>query len=371
MTLKKLMEIVSAVIYAAEGATPEDVLERIAEVTQELVGAKYVALGVPDDGSGFQYFKFVGMTQEELTRLGHLPANHGLLGHLTKTRKPLRLENMASHHDYVGFCDGHPPMTSFLGVPIQVGGQLFGNLYLSDREDGLPFDDDDQLLVETMAGYAALAIAGAQLHDQRQKLSLLEERERIGMDLHDGIIQSLYAIGMQVDLLRLNMNSEEHAEDFARITSGLNTVIEDIRGYILDLHAMRNPTIYDYFRRLINRLYIPETVTVTLDVPEGPPPLPPSIFESVCQIVNEAFSNALRHSSATNLHIRMRVREDRCRIEVVDNGVGFDPQQLRQHSGLGLQNMQNRAQLYGGTVEVQSIPSQGTSIIISIPVAHY
>lgn len=371
MTLKKLMEIVSAVIYAAEGATPEDVLERIAEVTQELVGAKYVALGVPDDGSGFQYFKFVGMSEDELTRLGHLPGNHGLLGHLTKTRKPLRLEDMSSHHDYVGFCDGHPPMTSFLGVPIQVGGQLFGNLYLSDREDGQPFDEDDQVLVETMAGYAALAIAGAQLHDQRQRLSLLEERERISMELHDGIIQSLYAIGMQVDLLRMNIDQPDHTEDFSRITSGLNTVIEDIRRYILDLQATRNPTIHDYFRQIINRLYIPETVTVTLDLPEGRPPLPPSIFESVCQIVNEAFSNALRHANATQLNLRMVNTSTHCQIEVIDNGIGFDPQQLRQHSGLGLKNMQSRAQLYGGVVDVHSSPTQGTSIVITIPLSHY
>src|SRR5687767_2718972 len=196
--LASLKDIAEAVMRAAEAGTVEQVLERIAEVTQQLVNARYVALGVPDGTGYLKYFKVVGVTPAQIHEIGHYPIGLGLLGVIMNERQMLRLVDMKDHPHSVGFPPHHPKMTSLLGVPITLGPILYGMLYLCDRRDGQPFTEQDQWLVETLAGYAALAIAGVQLAEQQGRLILLEERDRVGRELHDGIIQSLYAMGMQL-----------------------------------------------------------------------------------------------------------------------------------------------------------------------------
>ncbi|MCA9915565.1 MAG: GAF domain-containing protein, partial [Anaerolineae bacterium] len=165
--------------------------------------------------------------------IDHLPVGHGLIGAIMQERKTIRLESMQDDPRSVGFPSDHPEMKSFLGVPIIVGEQLYGMLYLSDKEDGTAFNDEDQLLIETLAGYAALAIATAEIRQQHNRLRILEERERIGMELHDGIIQSLYGIGMVVDMMRRN-ESKISPEKLQPVVESLNNVIDDIRHYITD-----------------------------------------------------------------------------------------------------------------------------------------
>ena len=266
-----------------------------------------------------------------------------------------------------GFCAGHPHMTSLLGVPIQVGSQLLGMLYMCDRKDGQPFDERDQWLVETVAGYAALAIAGAQLSEHKSRLSKLEERERIGMELHDGIIQSLYAIGMHLELMRFGRDVP--GNELGEIIGQLNQVIEDIRRYILNLKSASAETVYSCLRALLNRLYIPDTLQIEIHAPEEPPPFTPSTFESICQIANEAISNAVRHADATCLVISTQNDQHRFQITISDDGKGFDAKAAREQNGLGLRNMEQRARMHGGHVNIQTALGEGTTLTITIPTA--
>ncbi|MBC7871675.1 MAG: GAF domain-containing protein, partial [Chitinophagaceae bacterium] len=294
--LASLKEIAEAVMYAAEAGTLEEVLQRIIQVTQQVVRAKYAALGVPDGSGSLKYFKTEGMTEEQMHAIGHYPVGNGLLGLIMREREPLRVSEMQKHPRSVGFPEHHPKMTNLLGVPIQTGAQLFGMLYLCDRVDGLPFDEQDQWWVEALAGYAALAIAGAQLSEQHQRLTLLEERDRVGMELHDGVIQSLYAIGMHLQLMRLsNSITESGVDDSIR---NLDQVIEDIRGYILNLKTStyQQKTIKACLEDVMARLYIPETLSVQIDAPDRLPPFSAPVFEAVCQIAQEAASNVVRHA---------------------------------------------------------------------------
>ena len=256
-------------------------------------------------------------------------------------------------------------MNSLLGVPIKAGPQLMGILYLCDREDGQPFDDRDERLIETVAGYAAVAIAGAMLNEQQSQLRTLEERERIGMELHDGVIQSLYAIGMHLDLMRAGDKMSK--QDVGKIIDSLNMVIEDIRRYILDLKSAGNVTIYSCFRDILNRLYVPGDLQVEIDAPEEPPPFTVGTFEAICQIANEAISNAVRHADASRLVIRTLYEQDRFQITIVDDGKGFDLEAVNGHAGLGLRNMKHRARLHDGNVKIDSAPGQGTRLTITIP----
>ncbi len=366
--LTQLKDIASAVMYAAEGTTLEQVLERIAEVSRNLVNAKYAALGVPDGKGGLRFFKVSGMTPEAVAQLDHLPVGKGLIGAIMEDRSTIRLENMNEDPRAAGFCRAHPVMTSLLGVPIQVGQRLFGTLYLCDREDGQPFSEDDAWLVETMAGYAALAIAGMQLNEQQQRLTLLEERERIGMELHDGVIQSLYAMGMRLDLMRLS--GEIDPEAIPDVIDNLNEVIEDIRRYIMNLRRRDTPqkTIRDALRDIINRFHTSDSIQFELDAPDVHPRFTATTFEAIGQMVNEAISNAVRHADATLIRVSAERGERHLVVTVADNGKGFDPQNQMHQDGLGLLNMRQRASLYGGDVKIETGIDQGTRLTIRVPV---
>jgi signal transduction histidine kinase len=365
--LDKLKEIAAAVTQAAHAGNLEQVLESIAQISQELVGARYAALGVPDGKSGLRYFKTAGMTPEEARGIGHLPRGAGLLGVIMNERRTLRIENIADDPRSAGFCEGHPLMTSLLGVPIQVETRLFGTLYLCDRLDGQPFNEQDEWLIETMAGYAALAIAGSQLGEQQSLLTLLEERERISMELHDGVIQSLYAIGMHLELARTGKNIRP--SDLERPIADLNTVIEDVRRYILNLQAreQRQKTIYHSLQEVIARLKLPEDMTLTLDAPDDYPPFTPGVFEGICQIVNEAVSNVVRHAGASHLEVSARESEHLFEIVIADDGKGIDQKDAKRADGLGLRNMQQRALIYRGRISIDSEPGKGTRITLTIP----
>ena len=246
-----------------------------------------------------------------------------------------------------------------------MGHQLFGMLYLCDREDDKPFDDEDQILIETMASCAALAIASAELRDRQSRLKLLEERERIGMELHDGIIQSLYALGMQLDLVRTNDQIQRN--DLNSIITGLDGVIGDIRHYILKLRSMdeQKRTMRACLIGMLDHLLVPDELVVVVDAPETVPPFPPATFEAICLIVNEAISNAVRHAGASQLHISAEITDKTMMIRIRDDGQGFEAR--GNYSGLGLQNMHRRARLYGGIVEIDTAPGSGTSLSINIP----
>jgi two-component system, NarL family, sensor histidine kinase DevS len=365
--LERLRHIAALVMYAAEANTLPEVLQRIAEVSAELVRARYAALGVPDGKGGLIYFEVFGITPEQIRRMEHPPIGKGLIGAIMHNQETLRLTRMKDDPRSVGFPAHHPTMTSLLGVPIRVGQHLLGMLYLSDRLDGKPFSEDDETLIETMAGYAALAIAGSELRDQQSRLTLLEERERIGMELHDGIIQALYAVGMNLELLRtsdrLDPGSLEPPID------NLNEVIEDIRGYIMNLKRRgdRLHTIREYLNDVVRRLHIPAGLKIEIDAPDAQMPFGGPLYDALSQMTNEALSNVIRHASAKCVVLHAYPRGPNFEVTIADDGKGFDPEGAEHKEGLGLRNIRQRARLNGGDVVIDSAPGKGTTVTILLP----
>jgi len=369
--LEQLKEISTAVMFAAEARDLEEVLQRIANAARELVQVKYAALGIPDGKGGLTFFKTAGLSEEEEARIPHRPKGHGLIGAIMQERKVIRLDNMQEDVRSYGFPENHPHMNSFLGAPVIVANHLYGMLYLSDKIDGSEFTPDDETLVETLAGYAALAIAGAQLTENESRVRLLEERERIGMELHDGVIQSLYGIGMQVDLLR-RTGVQVEEQHLSELVNHLNDVIEDIRGFIGNLRSQKSlQTVREAFEGLKDRLHPPESIHIQIDAPDSYAPFSPSTFESLCLVVNEAMSNAIRHSKADKIHVEANINDGIFNVVISDNGSGFDGDLLNNSSGLGLRNMQQRARLFGGTISIDSSEDSGTRLEIAIPVSPY
>lgn len=364
--LPTLKEIAAAVMYAAEADTLEKVLERIALVSQQFVHARYVALAVPDRKGGLKYFKTVGVSPEEIAAIPHPPRGLGLLGAM-HDQEIIRLQNIAEDPRSIGFPPNHPPMTSLLGVPIQIGRRFYGMLYMSDRIDGKSFTDEDQWLIEVLAGYAALAIAGVEISEQHSRLVLLEERERVAAELHDGIIQSLYAIGMHLQLLQIENTLPP--ESLNEAIGNLDTVIEDIRHYIQNLKAAsyQHQTLYSALKDILARLHIPEDLRVQINAPDRHPHFAPSVFEAICQITHEAVSNVIRHARATQLVVSTRQYDSHFELIVEDDGQGFDLQSINDHEGLGLYNIQRRARLHNGQIQIRSASGEGTRLTLKIP----
>lgn len=369
--LPMLKEIASLVTHAAEADSLETVLERIAKVSARLVNARYAALGIPDGQGGLRYFKVAGISEEERSKIPHLPRGHGLLGAIMNERRVVRLAHMDQDPRSIGFPEGHPDMQSLLGVPVMMGDQLYGMLYLTDRKDGQLFSEHDQYVIEVMASYAALAIANSQLQEQRSRLTVLEERERIMMELHDGVIQSIYAIGMQVDLIANTTQDAGQLESLRRVIGGLNTVIEDIRRYIQDLRTMdddQQASFAECIEDLLHRIHIPSKLKVDIKAAKNLyPPISATAFEAVCQIVHEALSNVVRHANATQVEVDAVILNDVFTVTVDDNGSGFEVSERDTH-GLGLRNIQQRARLHGGQVDINSAPGEGTRLVINVPI---
>ncbi|MCK6580130.1 MAG: GAF domain-containing protein [Anaerolineae bacterium] len=366
--LPRLTNIASHAMYATEADTVGETLERIADSARELVGARYAALGIPNSAGGLRHFRFSGIDSETVGKIGRLPEGRGLLGAIIRDLRPIRLERMQDDPRSIGFPEFHPTMTSFLGVPIIIGENLYGMLYLSDKINGDPFSEEDQQVIEVIAGYAALAISGAQLRDRERRVSRLEERERIGMELHDGVIQTLYAVGMYIELIRTS--EQMRADDLTQVMHDLDSVITDIRRYIQELRSgdSESQPLADCLHEVLDRLHIPPSLEVAIRDDGNSPTLPQTTYESICQMANEVISNVVRHAHARTLKIEITSAPKVMHIVFEDDGVGFDVARIENVSGLGLRNMKKRAELNRWRVEISSSKGKGTRIALAIPV---
>src|ERR671919_986877 len=196
---RSLRQLLDAVLTVGSDLDLPAMLQRIVEAAVALVDARYGALGVLDDSrTRLAQFITVGIDDQTHNAIGHLPEGHGILGLLIIDAKPLRLPDLREHPDSYGFPPNHPPMRSFLGVPIRLRDEVFGNLYLTDKTSAEVFTDVDEELVIGLAAAAGVAIENARLHARVQELALVEDRERIARDLHDTIVQRLFATGLSL-----------------------------------------------------------------------------------------------------------------------------------------------------------------------------
>jgi len=194
---RRFESLLSAGVAIFSEHSLERVLQQIVDSAREVVGARYAALGVlAPDRATLSQFVTSGLTQAERERIGDLPRGRGLLGLVIREPQPIRSADINRHPQRYGFPPHHPPMRSFLGVPILVRQEVFGNLYLTDKQSAEVFSDVDEELTIALAGAAAVAIENARLHARVGELVLLEDRERIAKDLHDTVIQRLFATGL-------------------------------------------------------------------------------------------------------------------------------------------------------------------------------
>ena len=349
-------------------------LQLIVNSVRDLVGSEYAALGIVDSRGKIEQFITSGISAEARALIGPPPEGHGLLGTIIRDGVSLRIPDIAAHPESYGFPPHHPLMHSLLGVPVRIAGDPVGNLYLADKLDASEFSEADQELVEMFALHAGIAIQNARLHEEVQKFAIVDERLRISRDLHDGIIQSIYAVSLSLEEVP-DLVAEDPVEAVERVDRSidrLHTTIGDIRTLIVGLGPEIDAGLAGAIEAMAQELLAGSGIDLSLDLggaEELEARLHPEAVHELAQIAREALSNVARHSAAGHASASISIDGAEAELRIEDDGVGFDPERRLGSGHFGLANLRDRAAGVGGTLTIDSGRDRGTRIIVRLPIA--
>jgi signal transduction histidine kinase len=366
-----LKAVSDAVLAVASELAVEEVLQRLVHSARELAHARYAALGLPDGEGGFAQFLTSGMTDAEIAAMGPLPRQHGLLGAMLEAPEPFRTGDIHAHPRFRGWWPAaHPDMRSFLGVPIVAPEGVIGAFYLTEKEGATAFDAADQELIELLAAHAAIAIANARLYERSRELSILAERNRLALELHDAVSQKLFSLVLTAEAAGTLLDRDPAAAraQVAKVQESARQALDELRALIFELRPpdLERDGLGGALRKhveLVRRLHPgPIELDVDADVPRDA-----ARDRDVLRIAQEALQNAVRHARARRVAVRLGREDRRLVLEVVDDGVGFDPEapELRSKR-LGLTSMEERARRLGGRLVVRSAPGAGTTVRLEV-----
>lgn len=358
--------LLDAVLNVAGDLDLEGVLARIVRAACELTEARYGALGVLSArGEGLSEFVTYGLTEAERDAIGPEPTGAGVLGLLVRDPRALRLDDLSQHEASVGFPANHPPMATFLGVPVRVRGVVYGNLYLTERQGG-PFTERDERLVTSLAAAAGVAIDNARLHSRLEELAVFEDRERIARDLHDTVIQRLFAVGLGLQGLARIVDPPAAADRISAAVDEIDATIADIRSTIFALQARAPGGVRGQITAIVTSAratlgFLPRlAVDGMVDAV-----VPDEIGEQAVAVVREALSNIAKHARATRVDVRVAASDGWLVVGVDDDGIGI--RRAAQPTGHGLRNLTERAERLGGVAEIRSEPGEGTRLRWRVP----
>ena len=362
----KLRRLVQAILILDAELNLPVVLRRISEEARDLVDAQYGALGVlTEDGRALDQFLTVGLSQDEERAIGPRPTGRGVLGTLIAEDKPLRLANLAASPESFGFPARHPDMTSFLGVPVRVHGEVYGILYLTNKKTAAEFSEDDEELVLALAMAAGIAIENARLHALVRDRALTEDRDRIARDLHDSVIQRLFAIGLSLQGTARLVERPEAVMRIGEAIDKLDETIRQLRKAIFDIELTINkeglhPKVLDLVHELRPVLGLLPQVSFSGPVDTV---VNDSLAEEVLAVLREALTNVGKHARASQVVITIAAG-DELRLVVADDGNGIGDAAA---AGLGLKNLRQRAERRGGSVDLGTSREGGTRLTWHVP----
>ncbi len=389
-------------VAGARALTTEQALERVlqgvAELALEVIEARYAAVALlATDGQRIETFVTAGLDRASRAAIGPVPEGRGILGLVIKENRPVRLADLAGHPASVGFPPNHPPMHSFLGVPVTGRHGVMGNLYLTEKAGGAEFTPQDEHLAVLLAGMAAAAVENARHHEESARLlaevqTLLRSRERFFAMVNHELRNSLAAVlGWAEILVRKKDPATVPPAAFEVLESAETSValINDLLDLSrLDEDRLR-PVIRDVdcqgvLRRAISRVTPAATarrVRIDVQVPEG---LPGCRTDShrVEQILVNLLTNAIRHTpEETTVEVQLEKDSDELRLKVADQGQGIAPETIEhvfdvyytkpgeegRGIGLGLPLSRRLARLLGGDLQATNRPEGGAEFTLRLP----
>jgi signal transduction histidine kinase len=366
--------LIDAGLALASELDLEAVLERIVELAIEITGARYGALGVLGESTPrIERFITKGISDEDRAAIGHIPVGEGILGLLIRERRPMRIPDIGADPRAHGFPPNHPPMHSFLGAPIIALGLVFGNIYLTEKQGASEFSEEDEAALVVLAIQAGVAIENARLYAEKEmaqrelaRLELLEERERIAKELHDGVIQSLFAVGMGLQGTAAMSPDEEIGRRLEGAVEEIDRAIRDLRNYIFGLRPgiLADRQLGQALEELGREFADRSGVLTVVDVDGTVAAELAGLAGDLIQVTREALSNVGRHADATSVRVTLRRTDSGAELEIDDDGAGFD---VDGPAGMGLANLRDRVQAIGGELALESIPGEGTTVRARLP----
>jgi signal transduction histidine kinase len=361
--LDAFREIAIAIL---SGAGSDEALALVARHAKELVGADLASVATLDVSGHLALEIAEGAHADEL-RGATFPPKGSISGEVIRTGRAIVVPDAAhdprAYQPVVRLGDMGPMIL----VPLTERGRAFGTLNAVRVRGRSPFSQEDVELLQRFADQAAIALEYARAQREASRVAVMEDRERIAKELHDGVIQSLFAVGMGMQGTALMSGDPELASRVENAVGELDRVIRDLRNYIFGLRPgiLADRQLDQALRQTAKEFEERSGILTIVEVDETIAAELASTAADVIQVTREALSNIGRHADATTCRVTLH-REGECGVlEVDDDGKGFDPDTARR--GDGLSNLEQRAEALGGKASIQSAPTQGTTVRIVIP----
>jgi signal transduction histidine kinase len=350
-----------------EGAETQQVLQLIADRARELAGVSLATVATPDeDGDWLEVGVASGPLAGEV--LGtRFPTEGSISGDVIRTGKAVVLEDSAADERVAQPFIRSGAVGPAMFVPLGSEDSILGTLTVANDPGTPAFTEDDVRAVEMFAGQAAVAMRYGAARQELQRLAVLEDRERIAKELHDGVIQSLFAVGMGLQGAAQLTSDPVVGERIESTVTEIDRVIRDLRNYIFGLRPgiLADRQLGTALKRLADE-FAERTGIVTIAQ------IDPDVAQQVThravdlvQLAREALSNVGRHSGASTCRVSLRREGDEAVLEIDDDGLGFDPAAVR--TGQGVPNLRARAETLGGRLDISSVADDGVTVRARFP----
>jgi PAS domain S-box-containing protein len=360
-----LLALYEVTAVASQALDLHTILEE--SLSQLLVGMKTKAGAIyllDENGGGLQVAAYQGLSSEDMVQIDRMMRDNGLTEWVIDYGKPLMIPSLATDSRITW--DTYPiEFQTYVGVPIRAGGQVLGILNIFG-EMSEQFNLDDVALLASIADQVGVAVENARLHQQAEKMAIMAERERLARDLHDSVTQSLYSLTLFAEgglELAIAGNLEQVKYNLKRIGETALQALKEMRMLVFELRPLdlEHEGLVGALHRRLSAVEGRSNVNARL-VAEELIELPAPVEEGLYRIAQEALNNALKHGSVTTITVYLRVEDEQVELEVVDNGIGFNPSEVSHKGGLGLISMRERAEQLGGSLLIHSIPEKGTRV---------
>ena len=364
--LEAVRETASAILG---GTGADEVLQLIAARARDLVGADLATVMTPVAGGAELRISAADGAHAAGIRGILLPLQGSISGEVIRGQHPIVIADAAADTRAYQAAVSASRTGPSVCVPLSVRGVAFGTLGVSNTVGGRAFGDDDVRLLESFAAQASLGLEYTRTQRELLRLSVVEDRERIARELHDGVIQALFAVGLSLQATAGMLADSRASARLQDVVNEVDRVIGDLRNYIFGLRpgVLAQGRVLEALEQLAHEFQAGTGVTTVVEVDETLEHPVAANSVHIVQLTREALSNVGRHAGAQTCRVSLLRQGSTAVLEIDDDGGGFDVEAVRS-GGMGLGNLESRARSIGGRLQIASVSGEGTTVRVTIPV---